>query len=207
MALSNYEIMRNQMRGEFTKYDQQKMIDKFQLHYDSDYLYITFVGRANRINRHTGVVEWSEDGFETAHEADYNASMTIYDVLCQSKDGYKLSGKFCPSNMLKGTVQSGSLGSGFYQKTTDFFQGRLEALNRACSRLGQPARMSGDTAFILYPFDFLPVTLQYWEADDEFPANIKFMFDENIMDFMHFETTFFMVGHVLKRIRELMDHE
>ena len=110
MALSNYEIMRNQMRGEFTKYDQQKMIDKFQLHYDSDYLYITFVGRANRIDRHTGVVEWSEDGLETTHEADYNASMTIYDVLCWSKDGCKLSGKFCPSKMLKGTVQSGSLG-------------------------------------------------------------------------------------------------
>lgn len=206
MILSNYELMRNQMRGEFTKYDQQKMIARFHLRCDENYLYIDFVGRPNRIDRQTGVVEWSDDGFVTIREADYNASMTIYDVLCWSKDGCKLSGNFCPSNMLKGTVQSGSVGNNFFRKDADIFHGRIKALKDACAQLGEPANMKGDVAFILYPFDFLPVTLQYWEADEDFPANLKFMFDENIMDFMHFETTFFMVDHILKRIRELMDH-
>jgi len=207
MARSNYEIMRDQMRGEFVKYDQRKMVEKFHLAYDESYLYINFVSRPNRINRRSGVVEWSEDGFVTAHEADYNASMTIYDVLCYSKDDCKLSGKYCPVNMLKGTIKSFTGGGNFFQRDADFFRGRLEELRRACSRLGQPVNLNGDAAFLLYPFSFLPITLQYWEADDEFPANLKFMFDENIQGYMHFETTFFMVSHLLSRIREFVESE
>lgn len=207
MAPSNYEIMRDLMRGEFKKYDQQKMIDKFNLACNEDYLYIDFVSRPNRIDRRTGVVEWSEDSFLTVHEADYHASMTIYDVLCYSKVDCRLSGRYCSVNMLKGTVKSSAVGTNFFQKDADFFQGKLEEWKRACSRLGQPTKMNGDAAFILYPFSFLPITLQYWEADDEFPANLKFMFDENILEYMHFETTFFMVSHLLRRIRELMENE
>lgn len=30
MTVSNYEIMRNRMRGEFVKYDQEKMIEKLR---------------------------------------------------------------------------------------------------------------------------------------------------------------------------------
>lgn len=204
MAQNNYEQMRNQMRGEFVKFDQQRMIDKFSLRYDDDFLYLDFVGRPNRIQRRSGVVEWSDNGFRTAHEADYNASMTIYDVLCCSKENCSLSGNFYPVNMLKGTVKSSAVGSSFFQKSADSFQGRTEELRRACLQLGKPLRMGGDVAAVLYPFSFLPVTLQYWEADEEFPANLKFMFDENILDYMHFETTFFMVGHMISRIQETM---
>jgi len=85
------------------------MIEKFHLTYDESYLYIDFVGRPNRVGRRSGVVEWSEDGFVTAQEADYNASMTIYDVLCWYKDDCTLSGRFCPANMLKGTIRSSTV--------------------------------------------------------------------------------------------------
>ena len=56
---SNYEIMRNQMRGEFVKYNQQKMIEKFSLRNDEGSIYIDFMRREYRIHRKTGMVEWS----------------------------------------------------------------------------------------------------------------------------------------------------
>lgn len=205
MAKSNYEIMRDRMRLEFIKYDQGEMVRKFALRQDEKYLYIDFVGRPYRIDRASGVVEWSEDGFATCTEGDYNESMTIYDVLCCSKPDCTLSGRFAPASMLKGTVQSSGLGGKFFQSTADALQGRVPELKRACARLGEPAKLGGDAAFVLYPFSFLPITLQYWEADEEFPANLKIMFDENIMAFMHYETTYFMVGHILKRILEMME--
>ena len=61
--ISNYEIMRNQMRGEFVKYNQENMIKKFSLKNDEGYIYIEFMLREYRIDRKTGVVEWSEDNF------------------------------------------------------------------------------------------------------------------------------------------------
>ena len=206
MALSNYEIMRNQMRGEFVKYDQEKMIRKFGLENDDTYLYIEFVRRPYRIHRQSGLVEWSADGFASVVEADYNEAMTIYDVLCCSKDNCRLSGKFCPISMLPRTVHSSGPGGSMFQKAADEFSQKTEELRHACEVLGKlDGRMKGDVAAVLYPFTFLPVTLQYWETDEEFPANLKFMFDENIQDYMHYETIFFMMGHIVSRMKEIMD--
>lgn len=203
--ISNYEIMRNQMRREFVKYDQDRMIRKFSLRNDESYIYIVFLFREYRIDRITGVVEWSEDGFSTSIEADYNESMTIYDVLCYSKDDCCLSGNYCPVNMLKGTVKSSNVGSNMFQKSADGFNGKLKALETVCGIWGEKLDLNGDVAAKLYPFSFLPVIIQYWEADEEFPANLKFMFDENILDYMHFETIFFMMGHIVKRIQDMME--
>lgn len=203
--ISNYEIMRNQMRREFVKYDQDRMISKFSLRNDESYIYIVFLFREYRIDRITGVVEWSEDGFSTSIEADYNESMTIYDVLCYSKDDCCLSGNYCPVNMLKGTVKSSNVGSNMFQKSADGFNGKLKELETVCGIWGEKLDLNGDVAAKLYPFSFLPVIIQYWKADEEFPANLKFMFDENILDYMHFETIFFMMGHIVKRIQDMME--
>ena len=117
---TNYEITRNQMRGEFVKYDQENMIRKFSLRNDASYIYINFMSREYRIDRKTGVVEWSENDFSTSEEADFNESMTIYDILCYSKDDCSLSGNFCPVNLLKGTVKTSGSGSNLFQNLTVF---------------------------------------------------------------------------------------
>lgn len=203
--ISNYEIMKNQMSAEFLKYDQNKMITKFSLPYDEKYIYIRFVGREYRVSRSTGRVAWSEDHFLTETEADYNEAMTIYDVLCYSKDNCTLAGKFCPTNMLKGTVQTMGDSNSFFQKSADQFAGKTEMLQTALRKLGKLTDLKGDVAARIDVFEFLPLIIQYWDADEEFPAVLKFMVDENIQDFMHFETVMFMLGHVLCRIRECME--
>lgn len=204
MALSNYEIMRNQMRSEFIKYDQTRMIQKYSLKNDTKYLYLDFVLRHYRINRKNGIVEWSDDCFMNCMEADYNESMTIYDVLCYAKNTFALSGKYCSLNMLKGTVKSSIPGSNMFQKAADCFNGKVKELEAVCELLGEKVDIKGDVAARLYPFSFLPVIIQYWEADDEFPANLKFMFDENILEYMHYETIFFMIGHLISRIQDMI---
>lgn len=111
---SNYEIMRDSVQVNFLEYDQKRMIEKFHLNCDREYLYIKFVDRMHRINRRTGRVEWSEDSFKTIADADYNEAMSIYDILCCSKDDCHLSGRFTAIHQLKGIVCSSGTGESIF---------------------------------------------------------------------------------------------
>ena len=145
--LSNYEITRNRMREKFTEYDTEKAIRKFGLKNDARYIYISFMRHEYRIDRKNGKVEWSDNDFETVCEADFNESMTIYDLLCYSRDDCSLSGNYCTVNMLKGTVQSSSagVGSSFFQNDADEFNGKAKELESACLFFGEknPAFLYG----------------------------------------------------------------
>lgn len=201
---SNYEIMRDRMQVQFLEYDQIHMIEKFRLKHDEEYLYIKFVGRMYRINRKSGKTEWSEDSFKNCTDANYNEAMSIFDILCYSKDGCHLSGKFCNINQLKGTVHSSKTGGTLFFHQIQYFDGKTEKFCRVCEALGGKKETIGDVSYRLYPFEFLPMILQLWNSDEEFPANLKIMWDENILDYVHFETAQFIVSYVLHRIEEIM---
>lgn len=205
MKTSNYDRMRDQMETEFLHYDQEKMIRKYELEHDRSYLYLTFVGRRCRINRSSGRVEWTEDHFVHAVHADYNISMTIFDVLCYAKDDCCLSGRFVPVSQLKGTIQSASPGNTMFDSVAKKFDHRSEQLSRACELLGGQKENVGDVSYRIPLFDFLPVILQFWNSDEEFPPVLKLMWDENILSYMHFETTFFAAGHLWERLEGMIE--
>lgn len=202
--ISNYEQTRNQMEKEFLHYDQEKMIARYALKSDPSYIYINFVGKEYRVDRNTGRVEWSEDSFQTGVHADFNESMTIFDVLCYAKDTCCLSGKFAPVNDLKGVAKTVYLGSNLYTDTAKFFEHKVEQLKTACSCLGGIPGKVGDVSYQIPLFDFMPVILQFWDGDDEFAPVLKLMWDENALDYMHYETTYYAVSHLLQRIKELI---
>lgn len=203
-AKSNYEVMRDRMQKKFLEYDQSRMIDRFCLNHDEGFLYIRFVGRMYRIDRASGRTEWSDDGFANCVQADYNEAMSIFDVLCESKENCRLSGRFCGIDQLKGTVQSSQPGSTIFFHQIRDLDGRTERFCRACEILGGKREPQGDVGYRMYPFDFLPMILQFWNSDEEFPAALKIMWDEHILDYVHYETTYFIVSHMLSRIREIM---
>lgn len=205
MARSNYEITRDNMQIKFLEYDQEHMVKKFGLRYDSQYLYLPFVGRDYRIGRKNGKVEWSEDNFLHAGPAGFNEALSIYDVLCCSKEHCRLSGQFCTVNQLKGIIQSCRVGGGLFQPVARFFNGRTVQLDRACAALGGQREALGDVAYRLYPFPFFPIILRFWAADEDFPPNLTILWDENTLDFVHYETTYYIQGHLLDRLRTLMD--
>lgn len=204
----NYEKMKRSMSKAFLQYDQAAMIQKFSLKHDVCWLYLSFINRSYRIHRSSGIIQWSDNAFETSHEADYNEAMTIYDVLCYAKDGCQLSHEFVNLNSLS-AVHTGNLSqqNGFFQATADFFNGKLPALHRACTSLSGKELKNGDIAFELELFPFLPVILRFWEADDEFPASLQLLVDKNTLDYMHYETLMFALNHLFRRLKEEMSNE
>ena len=147
----------------------------------------------------------SDNDFETVHEANHNEAMTIYDVLCYSKDRCHLSHEFININSLS-SVRTGNLSPnrGFFQNTADFFNGKTVALRNACISLSGKELEKGDVAFKLNLFPFLPIIIRFWEADDEFPASLQILADRNTLDYMHYETLMFALTHLFSRLKEEM---
>jgi len=197
---NNYETMKLQMRDEFLKYDQAAMIEKFSLHSDDENIYITFFGTEYAVDRSTGDVR------SGLGEAGYSEVMTIYDVLCYSKPNCKASGRMVNMGSLS-TIQGGSMkreGDGLFGRYEAEFDQRDEALSEACAKLGGVPEGKGDVAYRIPMFPFLNVMLQYWDSDDEFPASLQLFVDDKIIDFMHNETVWFALSHMLERIKGLM---
>ncbi len=240
MRGSNYETTKKESQKLFLKYDQQHMIDKFQLQHDDDFLYIEFIARRYRIDRRSGNVEWKEDlctkpsscqpekdqgidpsgkapetlaetpeqtgrTSETAwHEAGFEEVLSIFDVLCYSKDGCRLSGNYCGISNVKGANLAAAPGNDMFAPSARAFDHHTDQLAAACEALGGTKEKIGDVSYLLPVFPFLSIQLQFWESDEEFPPQLKFMWDENILQFMHFETTFYVTGHVIERLQTLL---
>lgn len=137
------------MRLEFLKYDQTIMQQKFNLKTDEEYLYIKFIGNVYRIHRFNGTVEWSKNDFLDIFMADYYETMSIYDVLCYSKEGCHLSGEFCPVNSLPGVAYCATPGKGLFDKESSYFDHKTELLAAACAKLGGTKQGKGDVSCCL----------------------------------------------------------
>ena len=202
--ISNYEQMKRQMQTHFLDYDQQEMIRRFSLKHDDVFLYIDFFARPYRIDRRSGLVQWSENDFADAFEADYNEAMSIYDVLCCSKADCRLSGEFVSVNNLSGIVAGARSGSGMFDDSAKYFDGKTAEMAAACRKLGGCAIEQGDVGFRLNVFSFLPMELRFWESDDEFPPSLNLLWDRNLLSYIHYETSYFIAGHLMRRMKELM---
>lgn len=204
MGKTNYEITRDRMEQAFLAYDQEEMIARYCLAHDKDYLYLPLLGRECRIGRTTGRVEWSKDGFQTAEHAGFDESMTIFDVLCYGEGG-GLAGRLVSMEHLPGAVRTASIEQGMFRAAAERFEHRTEALARACEALGGRREAVGDVAYRLPLFPFLPLVLQFWDSDEEFGPVVKIMWDENVLRYMHYETTFYAVSHLWRRLAEEME--
>ena len=202
---SNYELTRDRVEGDFVKYDQHGMIEKFRLEHDEAYIFLRFLSCAYRVDRKTGRVE-RMDADGPVH-AGFNETLTIFDVLCESKPDCRLSGEFVRVNDLAGIAKTAYLGGNLFDGSARAFTHRTEALKAACEKLGGIPGRVGDVSYQIPMFDFLPVTLQFWDADDEFDAVLKIMWDRRTLDFMRYETTYYAAGRLLERLEELIKME
>lgn len=204
--ISNYEITKRRVQSDFLKYDQEKMIQKFSLESDDKYLYIKFIGHLYRIDRSTGYLEWSEDNFKTCTEGDFNEALTIYDLLCDSKENCRASGDYINLQSLSSLQPSSKkLGDGLFHGKEKVFDHKEELLCSVCDKLGGIKAGKGDVAYEIPLFDFLLCRIQFWNSDDEFEAQLQIFMDKNILDFIRYETVWYAVGHLMRRLTEELE--
>jgi len=207
--VSNYDKQVDMAKEIFLQYDGQQMIQKFGLAADAAWIYLLYMNMPCRIGREDGRVE-EQRGGQWQECRSYNTVMTIYDLLCYSKGllAPMLSGYWCAlgSFVVTGVQSAGA----FTGKYAAYFQNRAAELQAACTALGGTPQksMSGADVTCLIPVTpFFPVLLQFWDADDEFPAKLMVLWDRNADRFLHFETMFFLQGDLLERLKRHMEEE
>jgi len=197
--MSNYDRMQESARQLFLSYDLEKMARRLALPLTAEGLPIRFFGEEHFVRRADGEV-LGPDGAKASHLA----ALSIYDVLTRTEYTPHLAGTFVPTMELHHIMGSNSVHEDLNQRDALVFSGRMGELEKACRALGGELGGRGDLCCRFPAFDFFPVELRFWEADEEFPAQLQYFWDANALDFLHYETLWYVMSELMVRLRREM---
>ena len=199
---NNYLLQAAQAKRYFLTYDQEALIRKLQLPYDEDFLYPGLFARRYRLSRTPGDLEREEKGLWRDANT-FEEVMTLLDFVCDSREDRFVSGRF--KNMA-------DFGHAFHQNlleerdpNAELFQSRAEDFRKACVALGGKPLPTGDIAYSIEVFDGLPLLVQLWFGDEEFPASLRFLWDENALMYLKYETMYYARELLLERLKAEME--
>lgn len=198
----NYAITAARVRQLFAEYDQQALARKVGAKLDGEYFYVDFLSERYRIHRLTGdISRFHGDAWVEANS--FGEVLTLMDLICDSREDRHPTGNW--RNMR-------DFGQGFHQQLleqrdpwAERFQEQPEMFAKACEALGGEKYPLGDVAYALPVFGDLRVLIQLWFGDEEFPAQLRYLWDENALQYLKYETMFYAIPLVLKRIQEQME--
>lgn len=200
--VGNYLLQARSAKQRFLSYDQQKLIQKFRLEWDETSLYTTLLGRKYRICRQTGDMDCLTDG-GWADGNSYEEVMTLLDLLCDSRDDRFIAGRWKSMESF-GLMFHQNLLQDERDPLAERFDREPEALRKAGLAIGGKPQAGADIAFVFEVFDGLPIVLQFWHGDEEFAPRIRWLWDENARMYIRYETMYFAVGLLRRRILERM---
>lgn len=188
---SNYAITAAQARERFAGYDHEALARKLNIRLDEEYLYPVMLSHPYRIHRRTGDI-FRLDGGEWVEANGFDESLTLLDLVCDSRDSRSISGRW--KNM-------SNFGHQFHQtllERADPWAQQLQehpaALEAACRALNAKKYPIGDVAYAIPLFEDLAILLKLTYSDDEFPASVHWFWDENALQYLKYETMYYALG-------------
>lgn len=204
--MSNYDLQLLQAQRGFLRYDLDEIAARFRLNTDEAFLYLPFLGRPHRISRTAALVEVQEGG--TWQPAGFHTGMTFFDLLTNPEGIPVLSGQWCAHaslNAVRGGTLKGELS--LSPELAAPFAGKCAKLRQVCESLGATPAEKGDYACILPLFPWFSVLLRFYEADEDFPAQLMLLWDKYTTRYLRYETTFYTAHAVLSRLQALLSQD
>ena len=198
----NYAMQAEKAKESFLTYDQEALIRKFRLRADENYLYPVMLSDTYRLSRATG--DLSRQAGDTWVDANTHGEvMTLLDLLCDSREDRFLTGRWK-------TMQA--FGNQFHRNlleqprdmTAERFARNMDRFALACRSLGGTPVPMGDMGFGIELFDGLKIAVALWQADEDFPAALRYYWDENALMYIRYETMYYAVGLLIQRLKERM---
>ena len=197
----NYALQAQQAKKHFLTYDQQELIRRCDLLCDEAYFYITFLSKPYRISRTSGEIErLCISSWERV--TGFGEIMVILDWLCDSKENRHITGRW-----INVVTQSHSIHRNLQEEedpAARFIQENPQAFQKACKALGGEEVPGADMGYAIELVDGLKLLLQFWYGDEEFPSALRCKWDENVLQYIRYETTWYAVGLLRTEILKLM---
>ena len=195
----NYAIQARDAKNRFLGYDQEKLIQKYGLKYDEEYLYTAMLSQPYRLHRKTGDMDKLADGlWQDANS--FGEVMTLLDMLCDARDDRSVSGKW-KSMQSFGLMFHRNLLEERRDPNADHFDRHPEQFHKGCLALGGKPVPGCDMGYGVELFDGLPVAVQFWHGDEEFFPRIRYLWDENALQYIRYETMHYAIPLVIRAIR------
>ena len=126
----------------------------------------------------------------------------IFDLLCHEGQEKWAAGRYAPVNSLKGAPKAGGVETNFHSAFAKRIDEDPQGFCSACKALGAQRVNMGDIGFRFPIFQELDVILKFYHSDEDFPAGLTFLWDENMLQFIHYETVFYIAGFLAHIILE-----
>lgn len=198
----NYLKQAAQAKAYFLTYDQEALIRKLNLTHDEDYLYPVFFSQTYRLSRKTGdLARQGKHGWEDANT--HGEVMTLLDLICDSREDRFVSGKWKDMAQFGHTFHQNLLEE--RDPLAEACQEKPQVFRRWCEALGGKPMPTGDIAYSIEVFDGLPLMIQLWFGDEDFPARARLLWDENALMYLKYETMYFAREVLLSRLKREME--
>lgn len=198
--VDHYELTCEKWRTIFLEMEQEKIIEQFGLEADAGALYIIYFGQKYRIDRKNGMITLADDPEE---RLAFNTLISIYNLFYYAKPNAEVSGEFVPFRHVKRAAPFDPA----FQRTVlkplaKTFEGKGELLEKACMALHGTPIPQGDVGYVIPAFDCMPLTVIFWDGDEEFEAQANILFDADITEFIHEETVVCIASDLVRLLAE-----
>lgn len=194
----NYDIARQEACKLFLNHDQKAIIAENKLNSDDDFIYLKYLCKDFKIDKKTGVLMYAD-----GTTAGFGPTLSVFDLLCHK--GIKLiDGRFASVNHVKnGPVVTNSFNE-FYKMDALYLDKHQKEFEDACQKLGAQKITGADIAYKINVFKNLDMIIKFNASDDEFPPNLIFMWDLNTLEFLNYETVFYVQGNFLDYVYTIL---
>ncbi|MGI6010019.1 MAG: DUF3786 domain-containing protein [Ruminococcus sp.] len=202
VVFADSEALSQQWWDKFADYDPSRIAGILNLAADEQYLYLTYFQMPYRLNLSNGHLEKQKDGEWNTH-LFFNETMAIYHLLWYTVDHPVLSGQWVPGHALDGVVsRNGNFPDPLLTPFAKKFEGKAKKLDEICRMMGGIKLEKGDVSYEFEAFPQIKLRMVFWEADEDFPAQVQVLVDKRVTDFIHFETVGCLISDLFEKLEE-----
>ena len=196
--MNNYEMMLRDACRRFVSYDMAVLAKRPGVEDRGDHLKTEFLGEPVLLRKEDGRITVGDQ------DADFGQALSVLDWLCDRKENAHAAGEYCTVGSLPGIYVGGSglvMSADALAKQIDVAP---EKFRKVCAKLGGREVALGDLAYCIPIFGDLSMCMKFYFGDEEFPPQLTFLWDRNSLQFVRYETVYYIAGCLQKRLLQLI---